>query len=179
MPLIFDHAQVPPGGYSFPDPSGVVLRSDGLKPLLGKIAQFRSTNGFPPGNPALEVEAYCLIHHPWLVTKVGAVSPVTEDPVARWINRLWLTPPKEHAFTESVIQDERLAVCAQCPHYVPSHPYSLQSRRRLTILGVGHIKDFGACKAHHWPVGLAALISSPGGEPVSGVDCWGSGIMPA
>lgn len=174
MPLLFDHPQSPPGGYSFPDPSGVLLKADNLRGLLGRIASFRATNGFAPGNPAVELETYCKANHPWLVTKVG-INPVGyEDPVARWINRMWTTPPKEREFSDAEIVRVRLDTCAACPHYSSFHPFSLNSRRRLEILGVGHIKDHGACKVHHWAVGLAALVNAPEVKiPVEG--CWAQG----
>lgn len=171
MPLLYDHPQSPPNGYTFTDPSGVPLKRDTLRLLLAAIAEFRTTNGLPPGNPAAEVEADYRVRFPWLVTKVGTVPEVTEDPVSRWVNRLWRLPPKEKDFAESETVRVRLETCVACPHYAPEHSYDAGTARRLTILSVARMQDFSACRAHAWAVGLAALIDHPETQ-VSVDDCW-------
>lgn len=174
MPLVFDHAQTPPAGYSFPDPSGFTLKAESLRGLLTRVADYRRTNGFSPGNPASEIEAYYLIHHPWLVTKVGKNPAIIQDPVERWINRMWLNPPKEREFAESETIRSRLETCTTCPNYVESHPFSIETRRRLEVLGVGRISSMSTCKVHHWAVGLAVFINTPEVTVVV-EECWAQG----
>lgn len=161
MPLILDHAQQPPGGHSFKDASGVLLRDDTLPGLLSKLTRFRQLNGLPAGNPAAEVEADYKVRYPWLVSKVGETPVAKEDPVATWLNRAWRSPVKEREFIESVPLGERLSTCAKCQFYESSWPYTAETRRRMTILGFGRVTDEGVCAVHHWPVGLAALYPKP------------------
>jgi hypothetical protein len=176
MPLIHDHPQQPPGGHTFNDPSGVTIRADLLADLLTKIASYRAANGLPAGNPAAEVEADYKARHPWLVTKVGVTPPTQEDPIARWLNRQWRAPVKERDFVESTVTSARLATCAQCPFYVP-HSLPPEPTRRMRILGYGRLTDEGACGAHHWIVGLAALQANPDTD-YAPEGCWSNGIMP-
>lgn len=175
MPLIFDHPAGVPGGYVFKDPSGVLLRGDSLRALIVRIAEYRLTNGLPPGNPTAELESIYRVEHPHLVTKVGVNPVALEDPVSRWINRLWRMPPKEKDFAESETTRIRLEHCPSCPHYAPEHSYDATSARRLTILSHARMTDFSACKAHHWAIGLAALLERPETQ-VDAEGCW---VQPA
>lgn len=177
MPLIHDHAQQPPGGHDFIDPSGVRLHAERLSDLLTKIAAYRRANGLAAGDPAKEVEADYIVRYPWLVTKVGTTVAAKEDPIARWINRQWRLPVKERDFAESTVTAGRLARCAECEYYSPDHPYDAEARRRLTILGFGRVTDEAACSVHHWAVGLAALHQNPE-SPHRPEGCWIGGIMP-
>lgn len=173
VPLVFDHPSGIPGGFRFRDHSGVTLTADTLRGLVKRIAEFRLTNGLPQGNPTTELEVIFRLSAPHLVTKVGVNPPVSEDPVARWINRLWRLPPKEKDFAESETVRERLETCAGCPYYVAEHAYDASAARRLTILSHARMTDFSACKAHSWAVGLAALIQSPETQ-VDAEGCWAS-----
>lgn len=175
MPLIFDHPQSPPQGYDFIDPSGVRLAAGNLRKLLVAISEFRSVNGMPAGNPEREVESDYAIRHPWLITKTGVTLETAEDPVSRWISRLWRMPPKEKDFAESETTRIRLERCPACPHYAPEHSYDATSARRLTILSHARMTDFSACKAHHWAIGLAALLERPETQ-VDAEGCW---VQPA
>lgn len=149
----------------------MTIKADSLAKLLTAVATFRATNGLPVGQPAQEVEAYYAIHHPWLITKVGTAPVAHEDPVARWVNRQWRTPPKERDFAESETVRSRLETCATCEYYATAHKFDADTLRRLTVLGVGRITDFSACKAQHWAVGLAALIQTPETQ-VEVEQCW-------
>lgn len=177
MSLVFDHPQKPPGGFDFKDPSGVTLRADSLKALLGKIATYRAINGQPPGNPTKEVENDYKLRHPWLVSKVGVVADVFEDPIARWINRLWKTPIREKDFAESMTTAARLKTCAGCEFYVHGHKLDAEPARRMKILGYGRLTDESACSVHHWIVGLAALQAKPATD-YRPEGCWVNGIVP-
>lgn len=168
--LIHDHASQPYGGHSYPDPSGVTLTDKTIPGLLAKIRLYRANNGLAAGSPEADLEAHYRVVHPHLVSVVGATPTATEDPVARWLNRIWRTPPKEKEFVETLPYNDRLATCAECPHYEAIHPYSTDDKRRLIILAAGRISDHGICKIHHWPVGLAALIAQHDTEDVDG--CW-------
>jgi hypothetical protein len=170
VPLLHLHPSQPYGGHTFPDPSGVPIKGKTLQEMLDAIALYRANNGLPSGNPEKEVEAHYRVVHPHLVTPVGSTRDATEDPVARWLARVWRNPPKEKEFIEAEPLRTRLATCAACEHYVADHAFDADARRRLTILGVGHVTDFGACRAHHWACGLAALIPRHSADPVKG--CW-------
>jgi hypothetical protein len=171
VPLIYDHASAPREGYEFRDHSGVKLKADSLRLLEDKIADFRSTNGFPPGNPAAELEVIYRATNPHLVTKVGTTPVVAEDPVARWVSRLWRLPPKEKDFAESETVRVRLETCVGCPHYVAEHAYDAGTARRLAILSHARMTDFAACEAHKWSVGMASLMQSPDTQ-VDVEGCW-------
>ncbi len=135
------------------------------------IVEFRSTNGFPAGNPEAELEVIYRATNPHLVTKVGVTPVAEEDPVARWVARLWRLPPKEKDFAESETTRVRLETCVTCPHYAAEHSYDAGTARRLAILSHGRMTDFAACDAHHWALGLAALIQSPETQ-VDAEGCW-------
>lgn len=169
--LVFDHASSPPGGYTFLDPSGVRQSGKDLRELIANISAYRATNGLPPGNPHAELEAIYKVEHPHLVTKVGVAPVVHEDPIARWVNRLWRLPPKEKDFAESETTRARLETCAACQYYAPIHKFDITTNRRLTILSVARMTDFGACKAHHWAPGMAALMQEPETQ-VDAEGCW-------
>lgn len=170
MPLIHNHPQQPPGGYPFTDPSGVSFVSDSIKALLSQVTTYRAANGLPAGNPEKEVETAYRTQFPWLVSKVGSIPDAKEDPVERWINRQWKSPTREREFVGAEIERVRLEGCAACPYYSPSHVYSQETGRRLTILGAGRIVDRSACMVNHWAVGYAALMPKPEGQAVEG--CW-------
>lgn len=166
MPLLFEHPRQPPGGHHYPDPCGITIRADTLQALLDKIAIVRKNNSFAPGNPAKEVEAFYAKEHPWLVTKVGETPEALEDPIARWVNRMWKEAPKH--FIDTIPVATRVNACLTCEHYHPDHPLD---RRRLAILGAGRLHDMGACDVHHWACGLAVLL--PKNDVAFRVDgCW-------
>lgn len=176
MPLVYDHSQLPPGGFMFTDPSGVTLRADSLRQLPITIAAYRAANGLPSGQPAAEVEADYKVRFPWLVSKVGVIPVVAEDPVAKWLNRQWRTPIKERDFAESTVTTARLTTCSACQYYT-AHKLAAESSRRMKILGYGRLTDESACSVHHWIVGLAALQARP--ETTHKPEgCWVSGIVP-
>ncbi len=160
MPLVMNHASVPPAGFDFKDPSGVTLNAPTAAKLLEKIAQFRVANGRPKGNPHADVEADYKVRYPWLVTKCGEVADKPEDPITKWLNRAWRAPVKERDFADSTVIEQRLSVCDTCENCVKTHAYSAESKRRLVILGCGRVTNFSVCSVHHWPVGLASLHQS-------------------
>lgn len=167
--LLLDHARPIPGGPSFLDPSGYLVRAKSISELLAAIASYRKNNGLPAGNPAREVETRFAVDYPWLISNTGTTPEVIQDPVARWLNRAWKSPIKDWAESETVIA--RLNTCLACEHYAPDHPFDGDSKRRLIILGAGRLKEAGACKVHHWACGLAILDRTPG--VVTGVEgCW-------
>lgn len=170
MPLLFDHPREPPGGYHFLDPSSYNIRAKSLRELLFKIAEYRAKNGMPPGNPYKEIETYYSTECPWLISNVGTSPVANEDPIARWINRTWRTPPSKWA--ESIQAGTRYGTCLDCPHYVADHSFSPESNRRLLILGAGHLGGMaGICKVHHWPVALACAVEKM--EVTAEVEgCW-------
>lgn len=168
--LIYDHASQPYGGHHFRDPSGLILRAKTLKALLVAIADYRRTNGMAPGSPEKEVETFYSTEFPHLVSKLDPASEVAEDPIARWLNRIWRNPPKEREFVESEVELARLRTCTTCQHYTTDHLLSVDARRRLIILGAGRVHNEGACKVQHWACGLAALVATPEAKPVEG--CW-------
>jgi hypothetical protein len=171
MPLIQDHPRVPPGGHRFPDSSGFTIRAKSIPELLGTIALYRTQNALPPGDPAREVEQFYAMEFPWLISNVGTTPMVAADPVNRWLLRQWRNPPKEKEFAESENTSTRMAICRNCEHYVPEHPFTKDDNRRLIILGAGKLKTMGACRVHHWACGLAVLIEKPGAAtPVE--NCW-------
>jgi hypothetical protein len=174
VPLINDHAQLPPSGdFDFTD-AGVTLRSKSLKNLLQDIARFRSNNAMPPGNPASEVEAYYCDAYPWLVTKVGEPPAPVEDPVARWLNRIWALAPR--SFLDSIPAQMRYEVCLKCEFYQEEHAYDTEATRRLMILGAGRTTGRGICEVHHWSIPLAVLIEKPDAAmKVEG--CWASPVV--
>lgn len=175
MPLILDHSVAPPEGHHLIDPSGVTLRAGSITALAESIASYRKQNGQPAGSPLLEIERYYRDKYPWLITLVGTTPAVIEDPVSRWLNRAWRTPIKDWAESETV--NARLNTCATCEHYAPDHPFDKEATRRLIILGAGRLRTAGACKVHHWAVGLAVLSRER--EADLRVDrCWGSPHAP-
>lgn len=168
--LVLDSSRQPPGGHSFPDSSGHTLRADSIPDLLTAIADYRAKNGLHPGDPYKELEAYYARLYPWLISRVGSVPSAPEDPCLRWLNRQWRQPVAK--WVEAMTARRRYAQCQGCPHYVPLHPWSGESRRRLLILGGGKTDGMdGVCKAHHWAVGLACAaenLPTPADVP----DCW-------
>jgi hypothetical protein len=170
MPLVFDHASQPFGGHSYPDPSGVTLKGKTARELLANITTYRRNNGIAIGSPEADVEAHYRVVHPHLVS--GETKQPAADPVERWLNRIWRTPPQPKNFVEAEPLSKRLDQCRACPHYAKDHAYSAESSRRLIILGVGNVTDFAACKVRHWPVGLAALMPTHDVEALEG--CWAS-----
>ncbi len=169
MPLVFDHSVPPPEGHHFVDPSGLTITAGSLRILLGSIASYRAQNGQPPGNPEAEVERYYKTKYPWLITKVGTTPAVIEDPVARWINRAWKSPVKDWAETETV--NARLATCLPCEYYDPDRQFGADATRRIVVMGAGRLRTAGACRVHHWPIGLAILAQErPVASSVEG--CW-------
>lgn len=169
MPLIFDHAAQPPGGYRFADPSGCEIRSAKLRDLLKSIAVYRQNNGLPPGNPEQEVEAVYRTEYPWLVSKVGLTVTAAPDPLDRWIADAWKRPPK--LFDSEVVIDRRRGACAVCPHWEPEASLTTDQLRRATLLGASSYRDHGRCRVHNWPCGLAVLIERPVVKE-SVPDCW-------
>jgi hypothetical protein len=175
VPLIYDHAQTPPEGWRFYDPAGVWVSGDTLRELEINVAQFRANNGLPPGNPAGELEAKYAKECPWLVSKVGAVPIAREDPVERWVARLWRDPVREREFVENTVTAERLGVCADCPHLGSDYSPSQEVRRRAAILSAGRPINHHSCSAHGWLVSLAALHPRPA-SPISVQTCWSVGL---
>lgn len=168
MPLIHDHAHQPHGGHFFNDPSGYLIRAKSIKELLASIRLYRANNGFPSGNPEQEIEAFYVTQFPWLVTKVGVVPEAQEDPLERWLNRIWRESARK--FCETVTTEERLAVCEKCEHYY-EREYDAQAMRKMTVITGGRLKEAGSCHAHHWACGVAATLEKP--EPRFTVDgCW-------
>lgn len=170
MPLIFDHAQSPPPGHYYPDPSGWTIRSPSLRQLLMDIREYRRVNGMMAGNPYTDVENFYKVEFPWLVTPVGT-SPLAQiDPLYRWMNRTWMKKHRPMMETEPIAA--RLATCLACPHYDPTIQFDEDTMRRMIILGAGKLRIAGICRAHHWPCGLAVLMSDP--EPISSdiSGCW-------
>lgn len=171
MPLILDHPRQPSGGHRYPDWSGFTIKAKSIPELLTAIASYRTQNALPPGDPAREVEQFYAMEFPWLISSVGQTPAAIVDPVNRWILRQWRNPPKEKEFAESVNTATRMAVCQNCEHYVPEHPFSADDNRRLIILGAGKLKTMGACRVHHWACGLAVFIEKPDVTvPIEG--CW-------
>lgn len=146
-----------------------------MKELITAITNYRSQNGLAAGNPSSEVEAYYAIHHPWMISKVGSVPTVIEDPVARWLNRAWRSPIKDWAESEMV--NARMATCLTCEHYAADHQFDGEATRRLIILGAGKLKESGACKVHHWACGLAVLERNPRAA-IYAARCWASPLSP-
>lgn len=169
MPLIFDHSRQPPGGHYFPDPSGYTVRAKTLHDLIGSITSYRINNGFPRGNPALEVEEFYAVEFPWLITKVGDRPESNIDPITKWINRTYREAG--HKFAESETTKARSAICEACPYYEPHHSFGIEDNRRLIITGGGRLKQMGACKVHHIAVGLAVVLDKVE-VPLKVDDCW-------
>jgi len=167
--LILDHPREPPEGHYYPDPSAYTVRAKSLRELLNAISSYRTQNALPAGNVTQEVEDFYRVQFPWLVSKVGVNPVVREDPIARWLNRIWRAPIKDWAESEKV--EGRMATCLACPHYAPDHPFDRDSKRRLYILGGGRFSETGACKVHHWAVGLAMLDEKPE-VSVAVEGCW-------
>lgn len=168
MPLIRNHAQQPFGGHVFVDPTGHHITAKTVDVLLARIAEFRQANGLPPGNPEAEVEADYRTRFPWLVTPVGSVPQPVVDPVARWVNRIWKSPPRK--WVESVERERRAETCVACPHYDAGHSPDADTARRILILGAGHERQMGACRHYGWACGLAVAMLDHDAEPVAG--CW-------
>ena len=172
MPLIRNHAQRPPSGYHFTDPSGVEITGDGIDDLLASIASYRSANGLPPGSPESEVEAYYKTRYPWLVTKVGAVAAPSADPIESWVNKIWRLAPPQKEYVEGVELERRRGTCVTCEHYDEDFALSGEPNRRLMLLAVG-APPMGSCRLHHWACELAVLIRAPVGASQSAPEhCW-------
>ena len=168
--LITDHSRQPPGGHSFPDASGHVLRAPSIPDLLSAITDYRAKNGLHPGDPARELEAHYARLYPWLISKVGSTPAAKEDPCLRWLNRQWRAVVSKWA--ETTTARRRYAQCQTCPHYVAAHPWSAESVRRLIIVGAGRTGGMdGICKAHHWAVALACAAESLP-TPATVPECW-------
>lgn len=153
--LLLDHPRGIPGGPSFKDPSGYLIRAKTIPELLTTIASYRRNNGLPAGDPLREVERVFSVDYPWLISNVGQLAAAPVDPIARWLARAWKTPIKDWAESETV--NARLNTCLTCEHYAPDHAFDSDSKRRLIILGAGRLKEAGACKVHHWACGLSVL----------------------
>lgn len=169
MPLVHNHAQQPPSGYYFPDPTGVRLRGKDIKELLANIVRYRTNNRLPAGNPELELEGYYAEKYPWLVSKVGTTPVVKTDPIERWINHIWRLAPKDFAPRERADRQEEM--CKKCPHYVEDYTFETDSARRLMLLGAGRLKSMGICSLHKWACGLACVVNELPAE-VELEGCW-------
>ncbi len=145
------------------------MTAGSLRILLDSITSYRAQNGQPPGNPEAEVERYYKVKYPWLITNVGTTPVAIEDPVARWVNRAWKSPVRDWAESETV--NARLSTCLGCEHYDPDRTFDAEATRRIVIMGAGQLRTAGACKVHHWPIGLAILARE---QPVSSrvEGCW-------
>lgn len=174
MPLIRNHAQQPPGGHVFVDPTGHHIAAKTVEVLLARIIEFRQANGLPPGNPEAEVEADYRTRFPWLVSKVGTIAAPQQDSVARWVNRMWKSPPRR--WVESVERERRAETCVACPHYDAAHQPDADTARRILILGAGRERQMGACLHHGFACGLAVAIQDHDADPIEG--CWVKSVPP-
>jgi hypothetical protein len=169
MPLIYDHPRQPPEGHYFVDPSGHTIRSESIESLISEVVSYRTRNGLTAGNPAKEVEQFYAVKFPWLITNIGTTPVSKEDPITKWINRMWRTPIKD--WSEAEIVEARVERCESCEYYVADHAFGVESTRRLIILGAGRLRSMGVCKAHLWACGLAVLPHKLD-SPVKAGGCW-------
>lgn len=177
MPLLHDHPRQPLGGHHFIEGDGLTIRAKTIHALIAAVRLYRENNARAAGNPALEVERFYAERFPWLVEKcergeeAPAATPVEKEEMLRpWINRIWRNPPKQ--WQETVKANERLAICAKCPHRIESGNVSEVYLRRLIILGAGRFDTKAlSCSMHRWSCGLAAWMVDPEvAEAVPG--CW-------
>lgn len=169
MPVLRQHPQQPPGGHSFPDPSGVLIKADSVDALLLRIAEYRAVNGFHAGNPEAELESYYSMTYPWLITKVGEVSHKADDRAIKWLNRIWKEAPRR--LNEKTEYDARIKECQSCEHYT-QRAYVPDDLRRLLTISADRSTDRSECGLHGWIVGLAASLPLPEPKPEINFDCW-------
>lgn len=172
MPLIRDHPQQPLGGHLFADPSGHSIRAKDIDVLLARIIDYRRANGLPPGNPEAEVERDYRTRFPWLVSNVGTIATPPEDPVTKWVKRLWKLPPKK--WVETVEREARAETCITCPHHKEWTP-GVDLGRRITIIGAGRERGgLGRCSHFNTACGLMVAIQDHD-LPDAPACCWLTG----
>lgn len=170
MAFLYLHPQQPPSGHWFPDPSGYTIRAKSLKELVEAVKSYRAANCLPLGNPEADVERFYARQWPWLVDNRKPITEAEESPHSAWLNRIWRNPPRKWARDDE--HGSRMAICAQCPHYVDLMEISQEERRRVAVISSGRSNCLtGYCTAHHWICGLAAWMQKPEqAQAISG--CW-------
>ena len=162
------------------DQTGQTIRAKSIAALLKAIADYRSNNALPAGNPVVEVERFYRSKFPWLVADyrdgetVKPTDPLPDEDFRRpWINQLWRDPPKKWQETEKA--RARIEICNQCRFKLNASNLPLSYSRRLLILGAGRISEVGiACSVNAWDCGLAAWMESPVPRKEV-VGCWATG----
>ena len=130
MPVEFNWNLYPggTGGYCFTDRDGNRHHADGWKSLVQKIVDYRSRNGFPAGDPWVEISAqhcastpdHCRDNSPRQVqvrnAPPGQAIPNFNQRVSEWLARM-ISAKRVNSIAR--VSDEeaarRAAICVRCP----------------------------------------------------------------
>lgn len=176
-------------GWSFPDDKGGMIHGTSYQDVAAQLAEFRTRNKLPEGEPLREVIEYLcakngsLCKHrregpPVSVPSVpdSQATPKFDDRVLQWCAS-WL-----EGFHGRINPDEirrRANKCKACPHnkaYNPScGPCKRRLRRALDAVIGGFPRDamkgLGGCSHYFWENRLACgsdICSDAGAPP----ECW-------
>lgn len=129
MPLVPKLSVIPPGGYHFPDRSTgevVKIEAGSFGELEAAVLKHRLSNGYPPGNPALEVSEYICGSWPHFCrdSERAEAAPRSSPAVqarqglatrcAAWLARFYVRARVDKGVAPNVTQ-HRAETCVRCP----------------------------------------------------------------
>lgn len=160
------HQSQPAGGWGYAVPDGPILSSEkvgepGLRELIGKIKDHRSSNGLPAGDPEHDIAVAYATKCPWLIVEQPD-GPESDTYAEDWVSLAWKSYPMQQA--EARVRDERFAQCEKCIHFepLPMDAMSREAVRKLLCLNPHKSRvEHGWCQLRGWVPSVAAQVLDP------------------